>query len=360
MSCSICFDDVCCADVGTKVLEYLDVSLDVDSPDSPVGIEGNTNSNSDSKKQDSGAVCWIFTWNNYPEDYKKFLSPKNIEDCKVLTYGREIGEEKGTPHLQGYIRFKPYKKKRLTWLKKIHPSISWKKKSKKSTHQQAIEYCWKDDNNPYVFGIARPPRCLKKSNMYPWQRNLADFVELRDEMWDVKKSWVEMHGMYAKNETNLFKTYRPDRSIIWIYEEDGGTGKSQMAKYLALKEDALVVGGKSADMKFMINKRVEAGRAPDLIIMDLAKATKKVDYKGIEEIKNGLFASTKYECNMVIINEPMIIIFANFKPNANKMTSTKDKLVVFGINKEMELVADCDWNMMTWDTVEVHGNVFTG
>jgi hypothetical protein len=62
---------------------------------------------------------WCFTLNNYTSaDEETFL---NL-DAKYLVYGREVGAE-GTPHLQGYIQF--MSKKRLTALKKLHPSAHW-------------------------------------------------------------------------------------------------------------------------------------------------------------------------------------------------------------------------------------------
>ncbi len=329
MSCSIDFDDVLNADLCSNVCSYLDVSYDADSPDSPDGLAGNTKtkpSNPKKKKQDNGRVEWVFTWNNYPENYKEFFSP-DIPDVDQYTFGREVGDEKETPHLQGYIRFKKYKKKRLTWLKnQIHPQIRWAYRSKNSTSRQAIEYCWKEDPNPVCYRTGRPPKLLKFDNMYPWQQDIRRMVRHRDEdatFWSEITKWHHWpSGVKTLDREWWVRYYKPDRSIIWLYCKDGGCGKSQLGKYLCVKERAIIVDGKTADMKYLVNERIKQGAEPDLIIMDISRSKKKhkIDYGGIEEIKNGLFVSTKYECGMVVMNPPMIIIFANFEPDYEKLS----------------------------------------
>ena len=68
------------------------------------GEEGNTKDSSPVKKQISCALHWDFTWNNYPVDWKAILD-KNSSNVSGYVYGKEVGES-GTPHIQGYIRFK--------------------------------------------------------------------------------------------------------------------------------------------------------------------------------------------------------------------------------------------------------------
>ena len=39
-----------------------------------------------------------------------------------------------------------------------------------------------------------------------------------------------------------------------------------------------------------------------------------ISWSGLEDVKNGCFASTKYECEMVIMNSPHLLWFADFEP----------------------------------------------
>lgn len=48
---------------------------------------------------------YVFTWNNYPDDYLGILQTFFISRCTYLLFAPEVGEQ-GTPHLQGYFYFK--------------------------------------------------------------------------------------------------------------------------------------------------------------------------------------------------------------------------------------------------------------
>lgn len=60
----------------------------------------------------NAAKNWVFTINNYTEnDEMKLETMFEHGHFNYIVYGREIGEQNGTPHLQGYVQFK--KKLRL-------------------------------------------------------------------------------------------------------------------------------------------------------------------------------------------------------------------------------------------------------
>lgn len=88
-------------------------------------------------------IHWCFTVNNYTEEQMEILKNFAIDHCKYLTYGKEVGEKCGTPHLQGYLAL--LKKKKGNALKKmLFSSFSYRLKCKKSTVKQAVAYCHKD------------------------------------------------------------------------------------------------------------------------------------------------------------------------------------------------------------------------
>ena len=118
------------------------------------------------------------------------------------------------------------------------------------------------------------------------------------------------------------------RSIYWFYDKRGNSGKSSMCKILCANNGAIILSGKSADMKYAIVKYKEKhGIYPELILIDCPRSnTDYLSYGGIEEIKNGCFFSSKYECDMVIMNNPTIIIFANVTPDTSKMSNDRWKI----------------------------------
>lgn len=54
---------------------------------------------------------------------------------------------------------------------------------------------------------------------------------------------------------------------------------------------------------------------PKIVILDIPRDQyNKISYTGIEEVKNGLFFSGKYESKMHTQNQPHVICFANCRP----------------------------------------------
>ena len=132
---------------------------------------------------------------------------------------------------------------------------------------------------------------------------------------------------------DIIKGERCPRTVYWYYDYVGNTGKTQLSKYLCVKEEALILGGRSADMKYGVIKFIEKkGYAPRLIIFDIPRSSRDyVSYQGIEEIKNGLFFSGKYESDMCVFNNPHVICFANSPPEIEKLS--RDRWVIRDINK---------------------------
>jgi len=166
----------------------------------------------------------------------------------------------------------------------------------------SIEYTQKADTRTgqvFLRNVKRirALKCLAKNDLYEWQRNLVDIME---------------------QEPN-------DRTIYWYWEEVGNVGKSALVRYLCIKHGAMLVSGKGADIKYQIANAVEP---PDIIIWDIPRTAENyVNYSALEEVKNGCFASNKYESKMVIINPPHIVCFANFEPNYEAVSQDRWKVV---------------------------------
>ncbi len=244
------------------------------SSNSSKGKSGNT-------KQISPAKHWVFTLNNHTENDINFLMECSSID--QLSCQEETGES-GTPHLQGYLKFKT-KMRPLSVFGKVFKA-HWEKCKNVSA---AIEYTQKADTRTgkqFVKGlrIVRPIKCLKKEQLYDWQ---ADIVTMIDQEPD-------------------------DRTIHWYWETKGNVGKSALVRYLVIKHNALLVSGKGADIKFLISQQAQP---PDIIIYDIPRTAENyINYTALEEVKNGVFCSSKYESKMCVINPPHIICFANFEP----------------------------------------------
>ena len=262
------------------------------SSNSSIGKSGNT-------KQISPSKHWCFTFNNYTQDDIKQFQKISSNSSNKYVFQEEIGEE-GTRHLQGYIEFKEKLRPKNLFDNKIH----WEKCR---NIKKSILYCSKEDTRNgeiYCHNIRLPKKVkvLNENQLYPWQHDIIKII---------------------KEEPD-------DRTINWFYEHDGCAGKSTFCKYLAVEHHALIVGARASDMKYMIVKYEELhGVYPDIIIMDIARSNNidDIDYDGIEQVKNGLFMNSKYECCQVVMNNPHIICFANDKPLMCAMSTDRWNVV---------------------------------
>lgn len=233
---------------------------------------------SGNNRQISPSKHWVFTLNNYTENCITTI----CEDSSIKRYSfqEEIGET-GTPHLQGYLEFIT-KRRPLGVFKEL--GAHWEKcKNVKA----AIAYTQKSDTRAGKLFLKkikklRPLKILSKCQLYKWQLDIVNKIEEEPD----------------------------DRFINWFWEPKGCKGKTQLCKYLVHHHDALLIGGAKSDMFFQIANNTEH---PDIVLINLPKGSKKPDLKAVEAIKDGLFASPKYESKMHIMNSPHIFIFANFE-----------------------------------------------
>lgn len=268
-------------------------------PDSSTEFEGNTKSQTPPKRQVSPAKNWCFTFNN-PNQYLEV--PENYDLCEYFglllkekkveyIFQLESGE-KGTQHLQGYISHKTkFRPSALKLPKQIH----WEKS--RGSRDDNINYCSKEDTRikgPFTnMKIERKPKILSYSELRPWQKTI---VNICDEEPD-------------------------NRTIYWIYDEEGGKGKTELCKYIAHNYNATLVNGSTRDSIFGLTHHKEnTGLYPDIILWNLPRSQKGVSYSAIEQIKDGIFYNRKYESGMVLMANPHIFIFANWLPKMEELT----------------------------------------
>lgn len=211
--------------------------------------------------------------------------------------GRETCSTTGRLHLQGYVesetRFRPMEK---FGTKTVH----WEKA--KGDQASNISYCSKEGDYETNLHVRKPCRDPFLDLVpYDWQRNVLDIV----------KAPVD------------------PRKIYWIWEGNGCSGKSTLAKHLCMSYNALVVGGKGQDIKFAVANYLES-KDLDILIYDVPRSVgNTVSYSSIEEIKNGCMFSSKYESGMSIFNPPHILVFSNVEPDLTSLSL--DRWVIIDI-----------------------------
>ncbi len=259
------------------------------------------------RKVDMRVRNWFLTWNNYDADSIGVL----LNLAQVIKYQiqEEVGKE-GTPHLQGVmvfseaVRFSTLDracKKKCIWIvcKKLAAAVKYCSKVETASGKS-----W---TQGFKVPGAKAVDPLEGKELYPWQKDIVAMV----------------------------CSVTDPRKVYWFWSEEGNLGKTWLAKHLALKHGAIVVGGSHKDAFFAIAKRVSKD-GPDAVkvVVFLLSRSKgnRISYTGLEQIKDGLFFSSKYESEMCIFNPPHVIVFANVMPEVSQLSS--DRWVIRCLDKE--------------------------
>lgn len=262
------------------------------------------------KKRISASKYWVFTYNNYSEAHVAQLA-RLLGEKGSYVFGKEVGQN-GTPHLQGWCEFT--KKARPSeylcrsatgdWGKKIH----WEKA--RGSKGQCIEYCVKEGGQIF-------------SNI-----NYKMYIPyvVKDRMAGKEfKDWQLEIIEEIKHDPS-------DRKIFWYVDEKGGAGKTTFCHWLSMYYGAMCFSGSAKDCMYGLSKCKEDGLNVQICIFDFPRCLedKFLSYMAIEQVKNGYFYSTKYECAMYTDNPKHIFIFSNHEPERHKMS--EDRWVVKNIN----------------------------
>lgn len=265
--------------------------------------EGNAKSSSDDP-----FTYWILRWSNYPKDWKEIL-----EKCFCAMNVKFMMQRENTgdnPHIQGFVSFSP--KKRFSTLKNEFPEqIHWERKSKNSTVKDCVSYCCKMETRE---DVDETPWCRG------WRETMKEFVVKIDKFF-----WWEKFII----DSVLIKE-SDDRTIYWFWEEKGRVGKTHFQKWIYKHYDnVIVVGGKAKDMKYAVVKyKDDNGCVPNIVLINLARGSiNKMDYKGMEEIKDMFFFCGKYETGMICDKNPHVIVFANYPPRTDRISADRWKVI---------------------------------
>lgn len=243
---------------------------------------------------------WAFTLNNYSDDDMAHIHT-TFQSRKMCDFiiGRETGDG-GTPHLQGYVRFKNAVS--FNTIKKIMPKAHIEKA--KGSIKDNYNYCKKDGD--YITNIElRSKReiirdkCLDEYKNVEWRKFQQDVIDIINKPPDRRK-------------------------IHWFWEPTGNVGKSYLAKYLALTYNVIICEGKKENIFNQVNIMLDKGTEPKIVLLDVPRSAQDyLTYGAIEQLKNGMLYSGKYEGGQCIFPIPTVIVFANAPPNLTAMSADR-------------------------------------
>lgn len=327
-------------------------------PKSKVKDEYNTTEDRSLKKSEDNkkyrSKRWVFNLHKPQEE--EWLALKKILDSNVVqsaVVSFEHGATGNTPHIQGYLERheRIYGRK---WLGNDRADI----RAARGSTRACIRYtCGVDkehelNNIMYLKKIEMPRDMIKPDvfilkDLYPFQRII----------------W------------NICNRNPHHRMIYWIFDESGSKGKTEIGRLLSYTRGAIILSGgrehiKHGIVNFMSHKH---SKYPRIMIIDLAREDQsKISFAAIEDVKNRLFFSTRYDSKGVKgINNVHIIIFSNSKPayynNKQRLNFSLDRWCVLRIeNKKLVLEyihsdykSDIDASNLDNDEIK-HREIFWG
>lgn len=162
---------------------------------------------------------WCVTINNYTaDDIVNFESC----DCEYKCYELEKGDEKNTPHIQGYLYYK--NAVRFCTVKKRFPTAHLE--PAKGDANSNVKYCSKDDNGTFKeFG--KRPRAGNRTDIECVKEMVKAGKRMRDVIEEVSSyqavRYAETLQKYRKVDSGVRNV-----TVNWFYGESGA-GKSKTA-----------------------------------------------------------------------------------------------------------------------------------
>lgn len=279
---------------------------------------------------------WCFTLNNYNDE-----SQQKVRDlgagAEYLVFGRELGDS-GTPHLQGFIRFR--NRLRFDQVAKLVPGAHL---SVARNVQKAAEYCRKDGDFE-EFGALPVRGQGKRSDLDDFKKACRENEISKVE--DIRENYSELYMKFPKFCIEYWEQHLPKneltryplrewqqvlyndlerqvdpRKIIFIVDLTGNTGKSWFCDYVRLTKEAvqILTPGRKIDMAY------EFHCSTKILFMD-APRSKQSDfllYDFLEDLKNGRLFSTKYESRMKYFNAPHVVVMMNEHPDMTKLSADR-------------------------------------
>lgn len=282
----------------------------------------------------SRARRWVFTINNFtPQDEERLqaLQPK------YLVYGRETGES-GTPHLQGFVIFEVSLR-----FNSVKTQIGQNAhiETARGTTAQASQYC-KKDGDYFEYGDMGQQGSRSDWDQYiEWVQAQETRISQRDIIRAFPRLWARYHQRlieiaeahspvpqlvvgqprdgWQRELVDLVGNEPHERGIHFYVDPDGNSGKSWICAYLLQtmpEKTQILKTGKEADMCYAVDE------SKSIFLLDVPRSRMEfLQYSVLEQLKDRMVFSTKYNSQMKILPLPThVIVMCNEQPDMNKLS----------------------------------------
>lgn len=282
---------------------------------------------------------FCFTLNNpvIGFDYYKKLDQSAITR---FIFGYEIGEQQ-TPHLQGYVEYKY--PQRLTEVNKVL-TCHWE--VAKGDSFANYTYCSKSGQVQLKGDWSKEKQGKKRKSPDSAKEVIQALLDpkkredmkctsnylYRKKAYDERVQEIQyLQALHSQHEiykdSKLFQWQvdvldqlfsQNNRKILWVYDEEGGCGKSYLARVLAFKYGYDLFDGVTScnHVAYLISE------SPRGFVFDVTRAdSSHFSYNTLESVKNGFVMSGKYAGIKRIFKPVPVIVFANFAPDTSSSST---------------------------------------
>lgn len=272
-------------------------------------------------------------------DFNVTCAPEYPEYVRYAVYQLEECPDTKRPHFQGYMEFsKPVTIHAIKkWLPTAHVS------ERKGTQDEARVYCMKEDtrvDGPWEHGVFQK-QPGNRSDLIDLQQAAAagatdrELYERFPEAYARYPQFVQKALRFAAEDAapklkgfiprpwqakviELVQSEPDPRQVFWFYDPVGGHGKSLLAKHLVQQYGAFYCrGGKSTDIAHVYSYQ-------RIVIVDYVRESAEyVQYGMLEQFKDGMIWSPKFDSCVKVCAVPHVIVFANFEPDMSKMSADR-------------------------------------
>jgi hypothetical protein len=289
--------------------------------------------------QDIQSKNFCFTLNNYSEEDVLRLN-ELAGSVQYLIYGKEVGSDTGTPHLQGFVQFKSRFR-----FNQAKDKISGRCHLERARDaQKARDYCCKDgDFTEFGTLLVAGSRNDLEEFKLAVQTGTTNTSELRENHSKVFARFprfcieyicdntpdpeIQMYPLRSWQEelSQLLNREPDDRKINFVVDLVGNTGKTWFAHYYKRihKDVQILLPGKKADLAYCIEvtSRVIFLDAPR------CKQTDFIFYDFLEELKNGYIFSGKYESRFKALRKLHVVVLMNERPDMDKLSVDRYNII---------------------------------
>ena len=214
-----------------------------------------------------------------------------------------------------------------------HPLERIRVDKMEGTWEQALSYCSKADSRVEDKYFQRCSQSIKVEleNKY----NFKDLELVKNP--DTRYPWQnDMINILFDQEPECLKT-PDDRTIIWVTDREGCSGKSKLVKYLCSYNTNICK--LSFGTANQLRSSVVSLGARQLYIIDIPRTLGSDDSLNdilsvIEDIKNGYVVSSFYGAySKLICNPPHVVVFSNVDCPLEKLS--KDRWKWYTINNKI-------------------------